>query len=251
MIYGSHRVLDGEGLPILIPMDKDPRQDRFLLGQLVGTGSRTVQGMAAVNGEMLRRLKLSPDPEKGELIPFEEAYQNFTDARNALRANPNLPLHYEKEKGKLGDEFSAFVGRTPPPTPKNKGNPHSDDSKPQDDGVDFGVPEEDEEPEVANKAPVEEEPPTYEDMDNGPLAGHGVDTVAKHMGAPRFRWGSHWEARRISACLLDTKDGHYFSYPLDGGHFTTVTRRVAAATESGAAKAIISYASDSYVPGSG
>ena len=48
--------------------------------------------------------------------------------------------------------------------------------------MDFGVPEEDEEPEVANKAPVEEEPPTYEDMDDGPLAGHGLGTVAKHMG---------------------------------------------------------------------
>ena len=201
--------------------------------------------MAAVNGEMLRRLKVAPDPEKGELNPFEEAYQNFTDAKNVLRGNPNLPFDYEKEKGKLDDEFSAFVGRTgPPPTPKNKGNPHSDDSKPQDDGVDFGGPEEDEEPEVANKTPAEEEPPTYEDMVDGPLAGHGVGTVAKHMGAPRFRWGSHWEASRISASFLDTKDGYYFSYPLDGGHFTTVTR-VVAATESGAAKAIISYASDS------
>ena len=80
------------------------------------------------------------------VIVVEEAYQNYTDVR------PNLPFHCEKEKGKLDDEFSAFVGRAgPPPTPKNKGNPHSDDSKSKDnqnDGVDFGDPEEDEGPEA-------------------------------------------------------------------------------------------------------
>ena len=47
----------GEGLPILAPMDVDPRADRFLLDQLVDTGSCTVEGTAAVNGEMLRRLR--------------------------------------------------------------------------------------------------------------------------------------------------------------------------------------------------
>ena len=174
-------------------------------------------------------------------------HQKLSEARDALRGNPNLPFSYEKEKGTLLDEFSAFVGRTgTPPTPR-KGNPHDDDSKPQDDGVDFGVPDEDEEPPSATKSPVEEEPPTYEDMDNGPLAGQGLGTVAKYMGTPRFRWGSHWEATRISSSMLDTKDGYSFSYPLDGGHFTTVTR-VVAATESGAAKAIISYASDATSP---
>ena len=75
--------------------------------------------------------------------------------------------------------------------------------------MDFGDPEEDEGPEAADKATIEEEPPIYEDMDNGPLAGHGVSTVAKYMGAPRFR----------------SKDGYYYySYPLGA----TVTRVVAA-----------------------
>ena len=58
---------------MLVPLDKDPREDRFLLDQLVDTGSRTVEGMAAVNGEMLRRLRGAPDSEKGDLLPFEEA----------------------------------------------------------------------------------------------------------------------------------------------------------------------------------
>ena len=45
-------------------------------------------------------------------------------------------------------------------------------------------PEEDEGPETADKATVEEEPPTYEDM-----------------GAPRFRWGSIWLVSIVSARL--------------------------------------------------
>ena len=187
--------------------EQGSQRGQVLLDQLVDTGSRTVEGMAAVNSEMLRRLRGAPDPEKGDLLSFEEAYQNLREARDALRGNPNLPFNYEKEKGKMLDEFSACVRRTgPPPTPR-KGNPHDDDSKPQDDGVDFDVPDEDEEPERASKPPVGEEPPTYEDMDNGPLAGHGLGTVAKYMGTPQFRWGSHWEATRVSPSLLGTKDG--------------------------------------------
>ena len=46
----------GEGLPILVPLAKDPRSDRLLMDQLVDTGSRTVEGMAAMNGEMIRRM---------------------------------------------------------------------------------------------------------------------------------------------------------------------------------------------------
>ena len=53
----------GEGLPIMVPLAKDPRADRFLMDQLVDTGSRTVEGMAAMNGEMIRRMKV-PNPER-------------------------------------------------------------------------------------------------------------------------------------------------------------------------------------------
>ena len=55
----------GEGLPILVPLAKDPRSDRFLMDQLVDTGSRTVEGMAAMNGEMIRRMGV-----KGPSITF-------------------------------------------------------------------------------------------------------------------------------------------------------------------------------------
>ena len=86
----------GEGLPILVPLSKDPRGDRFLMDQLVDTASRTVEGMAAVNGEMLRRLR-GADPEKGDLLPFEEAYQNLREARD-------LDFNYEKEDDRLEEQ---------------------------------------------------------------------------------------------------------------------------------------------------
>ena len=62
----------GEGLPIIVPLAKDPRADRFLMDQLVDTGPRTVEGTAAMNGEMIRRMKV-PNPGKGDLSPFETA----------------------------------------------------------------------------------------------------------------------------------------------------------------------------------
>ena len=83
---GSHKVLEKAFRHW--PLDKDPREDRFLLDQLVDTGSRTVEGMGAVNGEMLRRLRGAPDPEKGDLLPFEEACQNLREARDAAREIP-------------------------------------------------------------------------------------------------------------------------------------------------------------------
>ena len=63
----------GEGLPILVPLAQDPRSDRFLMDQLVDTGSRTVEGMAAVNGEMIRKMGV-PNPGKGNLLPLEEGW---------------------------------------------------------------------------------------------------------------------------------------------------------------------------------
>ena len=38
------------------------------MDQLVDPGSRAVEGMAAVHGEMLHRLKVLPNPEMGDLI---------------------------------------------------------------------------------------------------------------------------------------------------------------------------------------
>ena len=66
----------GIGLPVVMPMADDPRADRFLMDQLVDTGSRTVEGLAAMNGEMFRRLG-DKNPGKGLRAPFEAAYQNL------------------------------------------------------------------------------------------------------------------------------------------------------------------------------
>ena len=82
----------GEGLPILVPMANDPRSDRFLMDQLVDTGSRTVEGMAAMNGEMIRRMG-EKNPGKGLLLPFETAYQNLKEVIEGLRANPGQGSH--------------------------------------------------------------------------------------------------------------------------------------------------------------
>ena len=77
----------GEGLPILVPLAKDPRADRFLMDQLVDTGSRTVEGMAAMNGEMIHRMGV-PNPGKGPLLPLETACQNLKELMDGLREIP-------------------------------------------------------------------------------------------------------------------------------------------------------------------
>ena len=46
----------GEGLPILVPLARDPRSDRFLMDQMVDMGSRTDKGVAAANGEKLAKV---------------------------------------------------------------------------------------------------------------------------------------------------------------------------------------------------
>ena len=74
-----------------------------------------------------------------------------------------------------------------------------------------------------------------------------VLTGTKCLGAPRFPWGSQWSPPTPTYRGLENKDGYAFSYLFDGGQFTTVTR-VIAATEGGAAKAIISYALDALSP---
>ena len=115
-------------VPILVPLAKDPRSDRFLMDQLVDTGSRTVEGMAAMNGEMIRRMG-EQNPGKGPLLPFETAYQNLKEVMEGLRASPHADFNHEKSMVKIKDDFSAFKDK--------KGNPHED----VDDGVDFGDPE--------------------------------------------------------------------------------------------------------------
>ena len=151
----------GMGLPILVPMADDPRSDRFLMDQLVDTGSRTVEGLAAMNGEMFRRMG-DQNPGKGPRSPFETAYQNLKEVMGGLRANPNADFNHEKSMTKLKDEFSAFKDR--------KGNPHDE----EDDGVDFD-PDEEEQPDKTPVPEVQGGEPEYEDMVNGPLPGRGLD----------------------------------------------------------------------------
>ena len=105
---------------------KDPRSDRFLMDQLVDTGSRTVEGMAAMNGEVIRRMG-EQNPGKGPLLPFETAYQNLKEVMEGLRAKQDAEFNHEKSMVKLKDNFSAFKDK--------KGNPHEEE---EDDGVDFG-----------------------------------------------------------------------------------------------------------------
>ena len=42
---GDSRI--GIGLPVIVPLDKDPRDDRFLMDQLIDTGARTTLGLEA------------------------------------------------------------------------------------------------------------------------------------------------------------------------------------------------------------
>ena len=86
-----------------MPLATDPRADRFLMDQLVDTGSRTVEGVAAVNGEMIRKMGV-PNPGKGNLLPFEVAYQNLKEAIHGLRANSHVGFSHEKTMVKLPDE---------------------------------------------------------------------------------------------------------------------------------------------------
>ena len=180
----------GEGLPILVSLAKDPRADRFLKDQLVDTGSRTVEGMAAVNGEMIRKMGM-PNLGKGNLLPFEEAYQNLKEIRDGLRANPNLGFNHEKTMIKLKDEYSVFRDRDGSSSGTRKRNPHDDNNQDLDDGVDFGCPDDEEEepPPVANPS-EEEEAPEYEDMVNGPVPAKGLSTVSvARFSSPLFPEG--------------------------------------------------------------
>ena len=81
----------GIGLPVLVPMAVDPRVDRFLMDQLVDTGSRTVEGLAAMNGEMFRRLG-DDNPGKGLRAPFEAALPEPQEGDGTIESEPESGL---------------------------------------------------------------------------------------------------------------------------------------------------------------
>ena len=216
----------GLGLPVVVPMADDQRSDRFLMDQLVDTGSRTVEGLAAMNGEMFRRMG-DQNPGKGLRAPFEAAYQNLKGVMEGLRAHPNADFNHEKSMTKIKDEFSAFKDL--------KGNPHDE----EDDGVDFD-PDEEVQPDNSAKPEVQGDEPEYEDMVDGPLPGRGLDAGPKYLGRPRFPWATTW-APHAPLCLgLEGKKGVSNQYVDPKGQFTTVTR-VVAATADGKPKVLLSY----------
>ena len=141
-------------------------------------GSRTVEGLAAMNGEMFRRLG-DEHPGKGLRAPFEAAYQNLKKVMGMLRASPKADLNHEKSMTKLKDEFSVFKDL--------KGNPHDE----EDEGVDFD-PDEEVQPDNSAKPEAKNDEPEYEDMVDGPLPERGLDAGPKYLGPPRFPWAVVW-----------------------------------------------------------
>ena len=216
----------GIGLPVIVPMAADPRTDRFLMDQLVDTGSRTVEGLAAMNGEMFRRLG-DDHPGKGSRAPFEAAYQNLKKLMGQLRANPKADFNHEKTMEKLRDEFTAF--------PDKKGNPHDE----VDDGVDFD-PDEEVLPDNSAKPETPSDEPEYEDMVDGPLPERGLEAGPKYLGSPRFPWAAVWAPPAPLQMGLEGKKGFSSQYTDPKGQFTTVTR-VVSATADGKPKVLLSY----------
>ena len=216
----------GIGLPVVVPMADDPRADRFLMDQLVDTGSRTVEGLAAMNGEMFRRLG-DDHPGKGPRAPFEAAYQNLVKVMGTVRANPKADFNHEKSMSKLKDEFSAFTDL--------KGNPHDV----EDDEADFD-PDEEVQPDKPADPDAQSEEIEYEDMVDGPLPERGMDLGPKHLGPPRFPWAVVWAPPEPLHLGLEGKRGFSNQYVDPKGKFTTVTR-VVSATADGKPKVLLSY----------
>ena len=83
--------------------DSDPRSDRFLMDQLTDTGSRTIKGKAAVNGEVLSGMKFSHAADKAAAQTFMQAYDDMKAVMKMTRENSDVLYHFEKNEGKLLD----------------------------------------------------------------------------------------------------------------------------------------------------
>ena len=174
------------------------------------------------------------NPGKGLLLPFETAYQNLKEVMEGLRAKPKANFNHEKSMRKLKDEFSAFKDL--------KGNPHDE----EDDGVDFD-PDEEEQPDKTAEPEVQGDEPEYEDMIDGPLPGRGLDAGPKYLGRPRFPWAAVWAPPAPLHLGLEGKSGFSNQYVDPKGHFTTMTR-VVAATADGKPKVLLSYLLEALSP---
>ena len=103
----------GEGVPILVPLHENPIKDKALLDQMVDTGSRTVMGVAAVNGLIFRKLDIADGDIKNSLSGFEEVCVILKPVMDMVRTQ-ELPPHNEKEGGKLAEKLSVFKVRVDP-----------------------------------------------------------------------------------------------------------------------------------------
>ena len=119
-----------------------------------------------------------------------------------------------------------------------------EEPKERDDEVDFDVSDEDAEFEKEQEEEVQpEDPPepVWSDIMNGPLTGGGIFDVEPYTGQPRFPYAVVWPVRRPEKGILPDGLGIRAVYQHKHGHFTTVTR-VVAASPGGLPKVIISYA---------
>ena len=234
----------GIGLPVIIPLREHPRGDKALLDQLVNTGTRTIKGIAAVNGLALRRMRVGRDI-KDQISGFEAAAAEMETTMKAVR-ELNIEPHNEMKS----DTLSAFKKRVGPKkgeeseTTLEEEESEEEEPKEKDDEVDFNVSDEDaefEEEQEEEDQPEDPPEPVWPDVMNGPLTGGGTFDVEPYTGQPRFPYAAVWPVRRPEKSILPDGLGIRAVYQHKHGHFTTVTR-VVAASPGGLPKVVISYA---------
>ena len=202
-----------------------------------------------MNGLALRRMRVGRDI-KDQISGFEAAAAEMETTMKAVRELDIKP-HCEMKSGKLPDTFSAFKKRVGPKkgeeseTTLEEEESEEEEPKENDDEVDFDVSDEDaefeEEQEKEEEQPEEPPEPVWPDIMNGPLTGGGTLDVEPYTGQTRFPHAPVWPVRRPEKGILPDGLGIRAVYQHKNGHFTTVTR-VVAASPGGLPKVIISYA---------
>ena len=168
----------------LVPLHQNPMEEKGP----GDTGSRTVMGVAAVNGLTFRKLDVSDRDIKGSLSGFEEAAALLEPVMKVAKEK-DLPPHNEKEGGKLAEKFSVFKVRVDPE--QDEDLEESEEEKKQEDEADFDVSDDDIETndpkEEEEEAPEEPPEPEWPDLENGPLRGEGPFKVEPCMGKGQVR----------------------------------------------------------------
>ena len=163
----------------------------------------------------------------------------------------DIDPHFEMLSGKLPDTFSIFKRRVgskegeESETTLEEEESEEEEPKEKDDEADFDVTDDDvefeEEKEEEEVQPDEPPEPVWADIMNGPLRADGPFDVEPYTGDPRFPYAAVWPVRRPDKEILPQGLGFRMVYRHKHGHFTTVTR-VVAASPGGLPKVIISYA---------